>query len=116
MAGGGEEGADVALRPAAVAALASGQVIKNGVAILAPGQPLGLARLREHLGIAFVAEHVDRLRIVVMRVLPVPEAVAAGLVDGDGGLTILEPFLRQWRVVLAGAEHARDRRGSQGRP
>src|SRR5947209_3979292 len=115
VAGGREQGADVALGPAAVAALAGGQVIKDHVAILAPRQPLRFARLRKHLGITLVAQHVNGLPVVIVRVLPVPEAVAAGLVDGNGGLAVLEPLPGERRVVFAGAEQAGDGRGRQRR-
>src|SRR5262249_12634782 len=70
----------------------------------------------EQLGVAAVAEHVQGLGVVVVRVLPVPETVGPGLVDRDGPLAKLEPLLAQLGLVFAGTEEARDRRRRQWRP
>src|SRR5262249_47272330 len=59
-----------------------------------------------------VAEHVDDLGIVVVRVLVVAHACAA---DGQAVTAVLDPLLDQFALVLAGAEAAADRRRRQGR-
>src|SRR5262249_31014951 len=89
--------------------------LAHQVAVLGPGQAVRFRRGAEQLFPALVAQDVQRLRVVIMRVLVVADADAA-VVEGDGGLAVLEPLLAQIALVLAGAEAAGDRRRGQRRP
>ena len=77
VAGRREDRADSPLGPAAIGRLARGDVVENDIAVFAPGQPVAGGGVGEQLGVTFLAERVDRLGVIVMRVLPMAEAVAA---------------------------------------
>src|SRR5579871_5474562 len=61
--------ADGRAGPAAVLVLLVGQELEELLAVLAPGQPLLRPGLGEHLGVAVLAQAVDHLGVVVVRVL-----------------------------------------------
>ena len=48
---------------------------------------------REQLGVTLLAQRVNGLSVVVVRVFPVAEAVAARLINRNRGLAILDPLL-----------------------
>src|SRR5262245_22754829 len=111
VAGGREDRADVAVGPAAVARLATGEVVEGDVAVLAPGEPVIGLGLREEAGIAVIAEDVDGLGEVEVGVFPVAKTVLAGLIDADSGLAVADPLLGEVGIVLAGVEGAGDSSG-----
>src|SRR5262249_48916156 len=112
-----EHRADVPAVPAAIRSLAAKQVVERGLLVPAPSQLVAFFAARAEQPVpAVVAKDVVRLGIIVVRVLIVAEAVEAASGDGDVRLAELEPSLDQLRVVLAGAEAARDRRRGQSRP
>src|SRR5207248_1258018 len=100
---------------AAVLGLHLEDSLAHQVAVLGPGQAVGLRRGAEQLLPALVAEDVQRLGVVIVRVLVVADADAA-VVERDGGLAVFQPLLAQLAFVLAGAEAAGDRRGRQRGP
>src|SRR5581483_11523395 len=71
-------------------------------------------RVREQPGVAVIAQDVDGLGVVVVRVLVVAEASAAE--NRHVLLAELEPLLDERRVVVAGAEAAGDGRRREGGP
>src|SRR5579871_145034 len=105
MARSGKERADVTLRPAAVRVLPPREIVENDVAIIAPGQPFTGWSFGKHLGVAIVAQHIQGLGVIVVRILPMPKTIVAALVDWNRTLAKLDPLLGQLGFVLAGTEH-----------
>src|SRR5438132_2834362 len=116
MAGGGKQRANMALGPTAIRVLTRRKVVENHIAILAPGQPFAGLRLGKHLGVAIVAKDVQGLGVIVVRVLPVAETVAAAFIDRNCPLAKLDPLLGQSGFVLAGTEQTRNGSRRQRRP
>src|SRR5579885_1816726 len=104
MARRGEDGAGVSAVPAAVGALHAYQVVERRLAVLRPGDLVGVLGAGEETIPAVVAENVDGLGIVVVGVLIV--AGPAGAQGAEVLLAELEPLLDQRRVVVAEAEAA----------
>src|SRR5262245_29424652 len=104
---------DVAAVPTAVAGLRLQDVLVHLLAILAPRHVrAGVLLLRQYLGPAVLAENVHGLGVVVLQVFVVALAAA---VDADVVAAVLQPLLRQRRIILTGAEGTGDGRGGQRR-
>src|SRR5260370_28424129 len=61
--------ADVAAVPTTIRTLGADKVIEHHLAILAPGEALALPGLREESRVAVIAEHVQVLSVIILRVL-----------------------------------------------
>src|SRR5438552_1128785 len=115
MAGGGKERADVPLGPTAVRVLPGGEIIEYHLAVFVPAQSFTGPRIGEHLGVAILAEHVQGLSIVIMRVFPVSETVASRFINRNRPLAKLDPLLGQFGFIFAGTEETGNGRGGQRR-
>src|SRR5262249_38858897 len=100
--GRGEYLAALAALPTAVGALHAHQSIERLLAVLLPGDFVGVLGAGEEAVPAVVAQDVDRLGVIVVRVLVETEAAAAESLQMR--LAELEPLLNQRRVVVAKAE------------
>src|SRR5262249_6095067 len=116
---GGVNRADIApaagAGPAAILLLVIQQKLPGRLAVLAPLDAVRFLGFREQLGVAVVAEEVDRLSIVVIGVLIVAHA-AAGIERMDDILAVLKPLLGERGVVLACTEAACNGSRRQGGP
>src|SRR5262245_39649753 len=103
------------MAPTAVRVLRALELVEDALAVSRPGDEVVVLGVGEELLEAVVAQDVDHLRVVVVRVLVVAHApaVAGG---GQPVLAVLEPLLDQLALVLARVEAAADRRRRQRRP
>src|SRR5215471_3445941 len=76
VAGRGVDLADRRAGPTAVGVLRALQEGEEALLVAGPGEPLVLLRFGEHPGVAFFAEHVDNLGVIVVGVFGVAELVA----------------------------------------
>src|SRR5205814_1646735 len=93
--------------PAAIALLGADEPVKGGLAILPPGDAVRRFGVGEELGPAVLAQRIDGLGVVVVRVLIVADA-GAGSQRGKVLPAEDEPLLDKGRVVLAGREATAD--------
>src|SRR5262249_14616503 len=103
--------------PARVGVLRGLPRVAHGLPVLAPDDALARRRVAVELLPAALAQDVDGLGVVIMRVLVVADADALRPAQAhrDRLLAVPEPLLAEVVLVLAGAEQAGDGRRRDGR-